>query len=275
MFAHLGVFAGGGALEALQAVVGAATTVRPALEALAEASLIGLPLDTAGTRSMFRALNDSSGAGNTLLNLGLATGNLGDPTGARWLLADSVAAFREIGHKPGIALVLFNLGNLDLDLDDLEAAQARYEESLALAEALGQRADASYALFGLGDVAYRRGDLDLARARMGASLALRYETGEKRPIARNLEGIAALDRAGGLPERAVRLLAAAATLRESLGLPVDPGPGTRATLDLERATLRTTLGERAFESAWAAGAAMSAEETLALALGWPASKGRG
>jgi DNA-binding NarL/FixJ family response regulator len=60
---------------------------------------------------------------------------------------------------------------------------------------------------------------------------------------------------------AVRLLAAAAALRDSLGTPLPPV--SRAAYSRSLATARTQLGEQAFAVAWAEGRGMTWEQALA------------
>jgi tetratricopeptide (TPR) repeat protein len=211
---------------------------------------------------LFRAVNDEANCGNVLLNMGLAADNAGEHSTGRASLDESLTTFRSIGYRSGIALALFNIGNQSLALGGLDEAEASYRESLALYRDMGAAADATYALFGLGKVAHLRGDHASARAFMGESLALRIETGENRPIAANLVGLAGVDRAEGQPEQAVRLLSAAATLRESLGIRMHPSQCVE--FESETAALRLELGDTAFASAWEQGGALSALEALVL-----------
>ena len=66
------------------------------------------------------------------------------------------------------------------------------------------------------------------------------------------------------PERAVTLLGAASQLRGAMGLPLLPvdKPGYEQVL----ASVRASLTDAAFAAAWAAGEALSAEESVADAL---------
>jgi len=214
---------------------------------------------------MFRQLREATNVGNVLMNLGLVAGHLGDAAAARARLEEGLATFRALGHRSGEALALLNLGNLDVTVGDLDAAAARFEESLALLRALGDEATGSYPRFGLGEVAFAKGDLVAARSQMVQSLVARCATGEQRPIPRNLEGIAGLERSEGRPASAARLLGAAAALREALGgvQTEQQRPGHAR----EVAALREALGDAALEVAWSEGRAMSVAEACALALG--------
>jgi hypothetical protein len=120
--------------------------------------------------------------------------------------------------------------------------------------------------FRSGRVAQAQGDRDTAHLLLRRSLALClcHELGQRRELAEGLETLAAAERTQGELRRAVRLLGAAAALRETCGLPVPPID--RADREQQVAALRRSLGEEAFAAAWAAGQAMSLHEAVAFAL---------
>ena len=99
---------------------------------------------------------------------------------------------------------------------------------------------------------------------MGESLALMRAIGQRLGIAACSEGFAGVAELAGQPARAVRLFGAATAIRDVLGL----APFGDERLDHKRrlATARTQLGESAFDAAWAAGQAMTAELAIAYAL---------
>src|SRR6266566_3953974 len=80
-------------------------------------------------------------------------------------------------------------------------------------------------------------------------------------IAPTLEGLAVVAAAQGETTWATRLLAAAAALRDSLGVPLPPVYRT----DYERsvAAAQAQLGEQAFAVVWAEGRGMTWEQALA------------
>jgi hypothetical protein len=117
------------------------------------------------------------------------------------------------------------------------------------------------ALCRLGTVAYTQGDDDRATALYGESLTLRRELGNKHGLAECLEGLAEVAVTQRQLEHAVRLLGAAAALREATGAPLSPGE--RARYDRDVSAMRAGLGEAAFAAAWATGKAMPLEQVLA------------
>jgi hypothetical protein len=76
--------------------------------------------------------------------------------------------------------------------------------------------------------------------------------------------VAQVARVVALPERPVRLHAAAQALRDAIGKPV--APSRRAEHQRELAAARAALGKQAFAAAWAEGRAMTLEQAVAYAL---------
>ena len=79
-----------------------------------------------------------------------------------------------------------------------------------------------------------------------------------------LDGFVVLAAAQGQPDSALRLGAASLTLREAIGAPLDPSFVVYRERSL--AAVRRASGPGPAAAAWAAGRAMSAEQTIAAAL---------
>lgn len=205
--------------------------------------------------------------GNTLLNLALLEDELGNASQARAYLDESLAQFRALGDPWNVALVLFNLGQVLLEAGELEQADTHFRESLRIDRELGDPVNGSYAIAGLGLLALMGGDTGGARRLLEQSLQTRHSARELRPIARNLDCLARLERLEGQPRRAARLLGAAEALRRHLGLPLKH-PYIAEQQD-EVAALRAELGAATFASGWAAGEALTLEQAVAYALRQP------
>jgi predicted ATPase len=185
---------------------------------------------------------------------------------------ESLEVRRRLGDDVGTATCLNNLGTLASDRGDYEAAWARHQESLALRRALREQRGIAQSLQNLGEVALRRGDIRSARELYRESLVLFRELGERIYVTRNLDALARVAEATGQADLAVRLLAAAAALREA----------TRARLQLTDqswytrtvAELRVRLGETAFTASWAEGSHMSLSVAIEAALRAPVSEPR-
>src|SRR5262249_32947587 len=140
-----------------------------------------------------------------------------------------------------------------------------FEESLAIGHELGDKGLIARTLSNLGDVARHQGDEQRATALYRESLVLsRQESREN--IACSLVGLAGVDGGVGQPERAARLLSAAETLLDAIGLSVSVWPETRADYDRYVAAAHAQLDETTFAAAWAEGRAMSLEQVVADAL---------
>src|SRR5262249_2904979 len=110
-----------------------------------------------------------------------------------------------------------------------------------------------------------QGNYEEVRALFLESLAISRRLSDKLLIVTCLEGLARVAGRAGQAERALRLFAAAAAVREAIGFPrraVHPG------LDPDRhiAALREVLDPSMFDTAWEEGRAMTLEEAIAYAM---------
>src|SRR5262249_26046334 len=101
-------------------------------------------------------------------------------------------------------------------------------------------------------------------AHFAESLAICQETNHRPGVAQALDGLAAVASARGEPERAARLLGAAAALREVIG--VTPPPAERAEHERGLAAVRAGPRPAAVAAAWAAGRALPIEQAVAEAV---------
>jgi tetratricopeptide (TPR) repeat protein len=213
----------------------------------------------------------SAGIAMALYGFGKAAHDQGEHAQAAALLDEGLARFREAGHPGPIADVLCARGTVALAQGDVDRATVLLEESLAFSQTLGKSARSARALHLLGRVALEQGEV--ARASTLLIESLRQRQGSAlQDIPESLEGLAGLAIAvedfhqscpsGAL--RAVRLLGAAASAREVLGVPLPPGD--RAAYERNVATVREHLGEATWAAAWAEGWGMTLEQAIAFAL---------
>jgi predicted ATPase len=113
----------------------------------------------------------------------------------------------------------------------------------------------------------RSGDLDAAEAGYRESLATFHWQGHGSAVAHELECLAFIARRQDAPERAARLLAAAESLREQIGVPMLPDE--QAEYELELVALKQVLDDGAFQKAWIAGSVMDVDRAVEYALGGP------
>jgi class 3 adenylate cyclase/tetratricopeptide (TPR) repeat protein len=212
---------------------------------------------------LYRAIGDKLGIAAALTYLGKAVACQGNYGLARSLSEESLDLWRAIGNRHGIAFALEDLGFVAYNQGDYATARAFYDESLALLRALGDKRYIAEALEDLGNTAIEAGEFETARTHYVESLLLAQEIGVKLLCAYDLNGLAAVVRSGA-PQRTVRLVAAAETLRKAIDLAWQPNE--RRIYERTVAAARAALSEAAFAAAWAEGAAMSLDETVAYAL---------
>jgi hypothetical protein len=158
------------------------------------------------------------------------------------------------------------------------AARAPLEESLVVWREMGNVAGETQALLGLGDLARAEGDLSIAHARYAEALRVGRANGARsflRAVSRLLLRLASVSIAVGDPYRAARIFGAEAAARGDTAM----FQGRRDRWEDDLAAVRATLGEAAFEVAWAEGRAMTLEQAIADALedldgSWRAGSGR-
>jgi ATP/maltotriose-dependent transcriptional regulator MalT len=148
---------------------------------------------------------------------------------------------------------------------DLTRAAALAEQALARYRTLGYIRGVIRNLQLSANIARDRGGYTLALQRYQESLDMAREHDDQHQTIVLLESIAGIAATSGQPEAAVRLFAAATTLRERTGYRVgDPAePNAR---EARESAARAAIGEQAFEEAWAAGHALSRERAIAEAL---------
>ena len=193
---------------------------------------------------------------------------VGDTAQARDSLAPIVDALRSFLLPRWAALPLVLLAEAKLDLGELDEAAADLEEATSLASSgkltwiLGRAGRVR------AELRAREGDLQEAESLLHEALRLAREAGDPLGLVDALELVArmAVEQDGN--KEAVRLWAAADSLRSELGyvrFPVEQGPAHAAV-----ARAAEALGPAEFSAAWAEGARLSAEETIAYA-----ARGRG
>ena len=188
----------------------------------------------------------------------------GDIVRARDLLLSSLGVVREINYGLGIASALVSLSSLELDAGQFQLARTYAEEASDVASEHGlglERAEASECL---GVIVIMDG-CDLVRG--GALLhdALNGYASLDLPlwVVRSLPNFAQLCRRAGQATTAVAFVAASASLSTGLGFnpAVRESPRTRELTE----ELRNTLGDDAFQRAWAQGSEWTLEEATDVA----------
>ena len=211
-----------------------------------------------------QAIGDKPREAAMLNNLGIIARYQGKPEEAQWLYEQSLDIVRQAGHKWSIAIFLNNLGNLALEQGDYAKAQIRLEEAVALQQEIGDRSNLANALNTLGNVIRAQGDYQAACKLYTESLIINRDLGDRRAIAYLLEDIGCLAALQQQAERALRLVGAAAALRETIGAPLSPADQEKLTQMLE--PIRQARTETETTEMLNRGKALSLEEAISQAL---------
>jgi tetratricopeptide (TPR) repeat protein len=206
-------------------------------------------------------------------NLGLVSLYQGRFDEAFALFEEALARFRALGLTHGIARALLRQAMVKHAKGDLAEARVLLEESVSqFRRAIGAEGrcgsqgtkDVAHALQGLARVALAQGDIPVARAALKEGIGISEHRFDKRGIAEGLAGFARLAIAEHDPERAAQLFGAAESLHKIIGPRLNPFDHHDHASVV--ASLRTSLGDDAFTSAWSLGRAMTREQAVAYAL---------
>jgi predicted ATPase/class 3 adenylate cyclase len=200
-----------------------------------------------------------------LAHMGFVALFRGEPESVPALCEESLSLSRVSGDNWNQGLTLLVLGLYHQYYQhDAEQAAVCYSKALSLYERLGDTWMVSLSQNLLGLASQHQGDLARAAALHREGLTTCRILGDKQGIAISLGGLAALVGMQGQPVRAVRLLGAAAALREAIGVPLPPF--LRPDQQRGIAALRTGLGEEIFAAVWAQGQALTLEQAVHEAL---------
>ena len=214
---------------------------------------------------LFREVGDRLGIAAATAILGAMAANQGDYDRAEELLEESLSISRELGIKMGVFGSLLYLGRVALQQGDHDRALELFEQCLPLSRQLGDRRRIAGSLRLLGRAAAAGKDYGRALELYKESIVLSKEIEDPGGIAGGLEALAVgIVAAQEGQERAARLLAAAAALRQAFSVPLQPT--YQEEFDRSVASVRTQLEEDAFEEAWAEGEAMTMEAAIDYAL---------
>jgi predicted ATPase len=207
-----------------------------------------------------RRLDDADTVARALNNLGSVAHATGELAEARRAYEECRVVFEERGDRIGTAWALNQGGDVARDAGDRAEAGALYTDSLRIFREVG---DADGTATALADLArLSREDGDLLQARACCREALGIGSIGRRAVVRVLEELAALAAASGEAERALVLFAAAAGLRNRLGM---PAPVTKRRWMWQVIEDQRTLLGNGAPGAWSRGWHMSAEQVMGYA----------
>lgn len=207
------------------------------------------------------------GAGRFVLglsNLANIAMKQGDYAMARTTHERCLEAFRSQGDVRGMASALNGLGDVAFAEGHYPEARRLYDESLTRFEQIKDDWGVAGALRDLGDLTRRRGDYAGASSYYKQALGVFRALDHRRGMARVLEHLASCSAWHGQPDRALRLVGAAAAMREKLGMPLSAAE--RKELDQMLGDIRRNLTEAEQTGSLAEGHAMTVTQVLEYAL---------
>jgi len=199
----------------------------------------------------YRDADDEPGVADALQMAGFAAWLTGDLGPAGSLVTDALKRFQVLGDPEGIASARVHLAAVALYAGEPARARWLADDALATFSDLDFKEGIAWALNILGLVAHREGARAEALVALRASLDLHAAVGDRWRSASVLKALAGV-LAGDDPRTAAELLAAAATIRDTIGAPVPPQE--RGDRDTALATVRGALTDREFYEATARGA---------------------
>jgi non-specific serine/threonine protein kinase len=188
----------------------------------------------------------------------------GDHASARALGEQSLVIAESLADPWLIGWAVHLLGLAAHIAGDHATADEFYERSMAIRQAVGSREQIGILYQLMGTSRQRQGDFAKARTLYLEFLAIGRELGSTFHVNQALGLLGSVAAVQRQPERAARLIGAAAGFYETSGTRAIPLAEALFAEGIELAL--QALGEVAFATAWAAGRAMSSEEAIAEAL---------
>jgi predicted ATPase/DNA-binding NarL/FixJ family response regulator len=210
--------------------------------------------------TIWTELEDTSGVARSLQTLGTVAEYRGDDETATTQYEATLAMHRAAGNARGIGLMLENLADAAYRGNDLNAAGRLAEEALVHSRSSGHKPTVVQSLVGAAQVAIPQKAFGRAAELLQEALAMATTIEYPVGIADALAGCAAFAAEQRNNAAAVRLLAAAQQICFSIG--------ARRLLhqtqfERAQATVRGSMSETAFASAWDAGSAASMSDAVA------------
>jgi predicted ATPase len=214
-----------------------------------------------------REARDRQVEANALGDLGVIAAREGGYERSVELFEQAKVLFVELDDDHGFVLTLGNQGTLHNAAGHIALAEELLEEAVKRARQLGIEGLLAHSLTQLGDLRLEQGDFGRARQLIHEALGLASECRDHTVALYNLHLLAIEAAQSALPLRAAVLAGAAEEIAREVGCSWDPEDA--ALLEKHKQSARASVGEAAFSSAWAQGAAMSFDEAITYALESP------
>jgi predicted ATPase/DNA-binding winged helix-turn-helix (wHTH) protein len=217
----------------------------------------------------WRLLPDRLAIARCLHNLANVVKVRGDYSRAQWALREATSIFEELGDRSGAAWSINQQGDIAREQGNWAAARELYQRALSAFREDGDPWGLARSLTDLAAIDCEQGDHLAAHAAYREALQIFAGLGHRRGMARALEGCACLALAERHAERALKLAAAAAHLRQEVKAPLNQAEQSK----FDQAILPAweSLSEAEGKSAWLEGSAMSMEKAIQYSLEEPQS----
>ena len=170
----------------------------------------------------------------------------------------------EVGYRWETAFSIFGQGRLAANLGDMDTARAKFNEGAEIARRMGNKRMVYTNRSELAHALRENGSLHEAHGIYQEVIPGWKDLGHRAALAHELECIGYILGRSEEPERGVRLLSAAQTIRHSIGSPRTAFEDIE--YDKEIAAVRGLLGETEFQKLWSAGSLLSMDEAIQIAL---------
>jgi tetratricopeptide (TPR) repeat protein len=214
--------------------------------------------------AIFRDIKDPLGEAIGLANLGEISVRQADDLAAKEYFEQCLVISRRIEHRELESECERNLGEIALRADDLQAAHARFTRSLKICQEAQDKRGEAITLWHLGATDAARGNHGLAFKRLSEALRALQAFEMSAEVLDCLDDYASLLETARQVELAVRIYAAAATIRAALGLP--RSARDEAEMQSRFQAAHADLGDQGFEKAWSMGRTWSRDEAVEHAL---------
>ena len=201
---------------------------------------------------------------NVLNSEGWAAQLKGDLDAARAAFLALTETARELGKPGGVGIGTVNIATIANEVGDFQGALDYSTEALALFREVGDDSGVIVALLNCGLNALELEDRVIAEQSFREALAVSVRVGMTRHALPSAAGLASALVAVDEVEKAACLLGAVAALQEGTGFELDEELKEHCARALSDA--RASLGEEAFDAAWARGKAMTPEEIVAFTM---------
>ncbi|HXF81871.1 MAG TPA: tetratricopeptide repeat protein, partial [bacterium] len=191
-------------------------------------------------------------------SLGLLAVQRGDPDSGERLSREALAIFRKLDDAYGVAATLNTLAMASLARGDVAQARARSLESLPISQRVAASGSVGRSRLTRARAALLAGDLPEALAQAGEALHAFRTAGEPLGVIQTIETLGVLAVRSGHAPTALRLMACAASARETLGAEAPPAE-REAVADAMR---QAAAAPDAAPVAQSSGGAMTLEEAV-------------